>query len=168
MTITGSRNGSRAADGSDAWFPSADPLPAALPSPRLVRPTITRAPSPGAKPTQRSMAGYLTMPRPGDLFKAALLPLTFAIGALTTGHIDTHMCLRALVLIFALEFLIYPARYQWNDIRGFAADQRHPSAVERGRLPGPLELARQHISASGAAAIGRLLIAAALVFAFPG
>ena len=114
------------------------------------------------------MAGYLAMPRPGDLFKAALLPLTFALGAIITGHVDAHMCLRALVLMLALEFLIYPARYQWNDIRGFAADQRHPAAVERGRLPGPVERGPQHIAASGAAAIARLVLAVAVVFVFPG
>src|ERR1700712_5104656 len=70
----------------------------------------------GPQSRQRSMARYLAVPRPGDLFKACLLPLTFAIGALAVGGVDAHMVERALVMVGALELLIYPARYQWNDI----------------------------------------------------
>src|ERR1700712_4977094 len=74
-----------------------------------------------AQSRQRSMARYLAVPRPGDLFKACLLPLAFAVGALAVGGVNAHMCQRAFVMVCALELLIYPARYQWNDIRGFAA-----------------------------------------------
>jgi hypothetical protein len=66
-----------------------------------------------------------------------------------------------------LELLVYQARYQWNDVRGFADDQAHPDSAARGRLPGPIERARPHITASLAVAALRLLLAAAVSLAMP-
>jgi hypothetical protein len=40
-----------------------------------------------------------------------------------------------------------PARYQWNDIRGFVAGQHHPAERDRGRLPGPIERVRARVAA---------------------
>jgi hypothetical protein len=107
------------------------------------------------------------MPRPGDAVKALLMPLTFGLGVLATSGIDGRGLLRALLVLLALEFLIYPARYQWNDVRGFAADQNHPGAKDRGRLPGPRTLARQRVAASTAVA-GLRLTLAAVVAVLPG
>jgi hypothetical protein len=106
--------------------------------------------------------GYLVMPRPGDAVKALLMPLTFGLGVLANGGTDGRTILRALLVLVVLELLVYPARYQWNDMRGFAADQRHPGESDRGRLPGPLSLARQRILASGTVAALRLAVAGLL------
>ena len=123
------------------------------------------APAPAR--SSRSLAGYLVMPRPQDAVKALLMPLTFGLGVLANGGTDGRTVVRALLVLAVLEFLVYPARYQWNDIRGFASDQRHPGEQDRGRLPGPLSMARQRIVASGVVAAGRLA-GAGLVAVLPG
>lgn len=139
------------------------------PAPAPTRPVRASETQAGARrPAGRTLAGYLLMPRPGDAFKALLIPCTFLLGVLGTGGTDLTTVLRAVVVLFAVEFLIYPARYQWNDVRGFAADQRHPGAVDRGRLPGPVERGREHILASCAVAGLRLALVAVLVLALPG
>jgi hypothetical protein len=107
------------------------------------------------------------MPRPKDLFKALLMPLTFGLGVLANGGVSGQTLLRAVVVLAVLELLVYPARYQWNDIRGFVADQRHPAEKQRGRLPGPLENARQHIGASCTVAAARLGLTAVIAL-LPG
>ena len=127
------------------------------------KPARTRAPA-----RRRSLLGYLLMPRPKDLFKALLMPLTFGLAVLATGRVDGTMLLRAVIVLAALELLVYPARYQWNDVRGFAADQRHPSEADRGRLPGPIDRAREHVLASTVVALARVAITAALPFLLPG
>jgi hypothetical protein len=116
---------------------------------------------------RRTLAGYLLMPRPKDLFKALLMPLTFGLGVLANGGVSGQTLIRAVVVLAVLELLVYPARYQWNDIRGFVADQRHPAEKDRGRLPGPLENARQHITASCVVAAARLALTAAIAL-LPG
>jgi hypothetical protein len=114
----------------------------------------------------RSLRSYLLLPRPGDLVKAWIFPATFAIGVLANG-VGGQQVLRAGIVWIALELLIYQARYQWNDIRGFAADQRHPDAAARGRLPGPPSRGRRHRGASALVATGRLGLAAGLALALP-
>lgn len=116
---------------------------------------------------RRTLAGYLVMPRPKDLFKALLMPLTFGLGVLANGGVSGHAVLRAVVVLAVLELLVYPARYQWNDVRGFVADQRHPAEADRGRLPGPLANARRHIVASCVVAAARLAATAVVAF-IPG
>ncbi|BBY18962.1 inositol monophosphatase family protein [Mycolicibacterium litorale] len=117
---------------------------------------------------QRTLTGYLLMPRPKDLVKASLIPVTYAVGTVATGELSTHSVVRALVVLAAVELLIYPARYQWNDARGFVADQRHPDCAGRGRLPGPLCSARRNVAASSTVALLRLLCVPVLVIALPG
>ncbi|MFL5899140.1 MAG: hypothetical protein ACJ76D_11910 [Solirubrobacterales bacterium] len=112
--------------------------------------------------SERSLRGYLLLPRPGDLVKAWIFPAAFALGVLAEGGTSARELLRAAVLWGALELLIYQARYQWNDIRGFAADQRHPDREARGRLPGPPARGRTHIRASALVALGRLAVVAGL------
>ncbi|MDP9165253.1 MAG: hypothetical protein M3O32_04215 [Actinomycetota bacterium] len=77
------------------------------------------------------------MPRPKELVKGLLIPTTYALGVLAGGHVGGASLIRALVVLAAAELLVYPARYQRNDVRGFVADQHHPGG-DRGRLPGPL------------------------------
>jgi hypothetical protein len=118
--------------------------------------------------SERSLASYLLLPRPGDLIKAAIFPAAFALGVLAHGGLDADGLIRAALAWFALEALIYPARYQWNDIRGFTADQCHPDRGRRGRLPGPAERGRRHKAASALVAAGRVAAALALAAAVPG
>ncbi|MGE2730214.1 inositol monophosphatase family protein [Mycolicibacterium vaccae] len=107
------------------------------------------------------------MPRPKDLVKALLIPVTYVLGILSVGEVTTQSLVRAVVVVAAVELLIYPARYQWNDVRGFVADQRHPDSVGRGRLPGPIERARRRVLASTLVAVVRLLLVGVLVVALP-
>ena len=125
--------------------------------------TGTRAP---AAAGGRTLWGYLLLPRPKDLVKAVVVPLTFLLGALAEG-VDGIQVVRALVVWVALELLVYQARYQWNDIRGFAADQSHPDSASRGRLPGPPERARAHVGASAVVLAARLAAVVALVVLLP-
>lgn len=113
------------------------------------------------------MTGYLLVPRPKDLVKAVVLPLAFAVGAVATGGVGPGQVLRAVLVWVALELLVYQARYQWNDARGFYADQAHPDAVSRGRLPGPVDKARPHLIANGLVAALRLALTAGLALAVP-
>jgi 4-hydroxybenzoate polyprenyltransferase len=113
--------------------------------------------------SERSLVGYLLVPRPGDLIKAWIFPLAFAFGVLAAGAASGREVTRAALVWFALELLIYQARYQWNDIRGFDADQRHPDRAARGRLPGPVSRRREHIAASTLVAVGRLGLVAVIV-----
>ncbi|HKH65105.1 MAG TPA: hypothetical protein VKA35_06545 [Solirubrobacterales bacterium] len=115
--------------------------------------------------SERSLRSYLLLPRPGDLVKAWIFPAGFLLGVLAAGGASGEEVLRAAVAWGALELLIYQARYQWNDIRGFAADQRHPDRAARGRLPGPISRGREHIRASALGALGRLGLAALLAVA---
>lgn len=73
----------------------------------------------------------------------------------------------AALVWLALELLIYQARYQWNDIRGHAADLEHPQAASRGRLPGPATRARAHVRASWAVVALRLALVGALAALVP-
>jgi hypothetical protein len=124
---------------------------------------LTASPQP-----QRGLAQYLLLPRPKDLVKGWLIVLTYVLGLLSTGEVNAASALRALLVVSVVELLVYQARYQWNDVRGFVADQNHPSSSGRGRLPGPLARARPHVAASCAVAGARLAVTGALVFALPG
>jgi hypothetical protein len=117
--------------------------------------------------SERTLRSYLLLPRPGDLVKAWIFPAAFLLGVLAEGGASGEEVLRAAAVWGALELLIYQARYQWNDIRGFAADQRHPDRVARGRLPGPVSRGGEHIRASALAALGRLGLVALLASALP-
>ncbi|WP_156745920.1 hypothetical protein [Mycobacterium sp. 1423905.2] len=121
-----------------------------------------------ARAGQRTMVSYLLMPRPKDLVKGWLLVVTYVIGLLSTGAVSAQSIIRALVVLAVVELLIYPARYQWNDIRGFVADQNHPAASRRGRLPGPLSKARARITASGLVALAKLGCTALVIVSLPG
>src|SRR5947209_2938455 len=122
--------------------------------------------APARQARQRSLTSYLLLPRPKDLGKGWLLVATFGLGALAAGGADAHSALRVLVVWPVLELLIYQARYQWNDIAGFEADQCHPDAATRGRLPGPPARARRHKLLSAAVAAARLLLALGIAAAF--
>jgi hypothetical protein len=105
--------------------------------------------------SRRTVAGYLTLPRPRDAVKWAIVPMGFVIGASTTGDLSAGSVGRGLLVWAVLELLVYQARYQVNDMIGFDADQRHPDG-DRGRLPGPVEKKRSRIASSAAAALFKI------------
>jgi hypothetical protein len=72
-------------------------------------------------------------PRPDAWGKALIAPACFVLVATSTGRFGAWN--RFVVLWLVLELLIYPARYQWNDIRGIDADQAHAERNARSRLP---------------------------------
>jgi hypothetical protein len=97
-----------------------------------LRPFAARGRAPG-----RSLAGYLLFPRPADVVKWLFVPIAMTVGFL---HAASNPHWRASVLWcgvawLVFEFLVYQARYQWNDIRGAADDAEHPASAERMRLP---------------------------------
>ena len=81
----------------------------------------------------RGMTGYLLYPRPEAWAKALIAPAFFVFAASSTGRFGNWK--NFLVLWLILEYLIYPARYQWNDIRGIDADREHAEKDARSRLP---------------------------------
>jgi hypothetical protein len=115
----------------------------------------------------RTLGGYLLLPRPKDAVKWWIAPITFALAALARPGLSVGALVDAVLIWAVLELLIYQARYQWNDIRGFAADQRHPDAQSRGRLPGPVECGSAHIAVSRVV-LSLRLVAALLVGAAIG
>jgi hypothetical protein len=117
--------------------------------------------------SERSLASYLLLPRPSDAVKWWIFPAVFLLGAAGAGGFTTQEPIRAGVVWLVLELLIYQARYQWNDIAGFAADQRHPDRAGRGRLPGPVSRGRQRKIASASVSAVRLLAAATVGLLFP-
>src|SRR5947209_17458811 len=139
-----------------AGIPVASPLGAL---PRLSRPQ--------RRQQGRRLTSYLVLPRPGDLGKAVIVPVTFALGTAAAGGTTPTRLWHAALAWLVLELFVYQARYQWNDVRGFKADQQHPDAASRGRLPGPADRALPHITASLTVAAVRLALAALVAIAVP-
>ena len=109
--------------------------------------------------TAPGLAAYLLVPRRDAWGKALMAPACFVAAACSTGHFGGWG--RFAVLWLVLEVLIYPARYQWNDIAGVDADQRHPEARARSRLPAGStpQSRRRSIRLSWLAAAARVLAA---------
>lgn len=82
---------------------------------------------------ERSLGSYLLFPRPEDWVKWAIAPVIFTVTAWSTD-IWRHWGRFVLVWLI-LEYLIYLARYQWNDVRGIDEDTIHAEQKSRGRLP---------------------------------
>jgi hypothetical protein len=109
--------------------------------------------------TAPGLAGYLLVPRRDAWAKALMAPACFVLAAGSTGHFGGWA--RFVILWLVLELLIYPARYQWNDIAGVDADQRHPEAGARSRLPvgSTPQTRRRSIGLSWLTAAARVLAA---------
>jgi predicted secreted protein len=92
------------------------------------------------KEGERALIPYLTYPRPDDAIKGVFLAAGLASALLLAGgeHLN-DLAWPDVVSVVALwvgtEFLLYQARYQWNDIRGHSEDQAAPTSKSRGRLP---------------------------------
>ncbi len=112
--------------------------------------------SPHVEKHERSLLSYLLMPRVAELVKWVIAPSAFVITAWATGSFRSWH--QFILVWLILEYLIYEARYQWNDIRGFHEDSDHPESTARLRLPGGPN-ARRNIVASCLVGILRLALA---------
>ncbi|MFF5519552.1 hypothetical protein [Streptomyces coeruleorubidus] len=90
----------------------------------------------GSVPTGRSLTSYLLLPRPEDWIKWLFVPGGYLVAAWSTKG-TVHWGALALAVLIT-EYLVYSARYQWNDIRGWADDESHPHSAARLRLPSAL------------------------------
>ncbi len=113
---------------------------------------------------ERSLTSYLILPRPEDLVKVIFGPAVFLVATLAARTLDGRHLGRLLLMWVLVEFLVYEARYQWNDVRGVADDDEHPERRARGRLPtGPtLGTKRRNIKISLAVATLKLVVATSL------
>lgn len=102
-------------------------------------PAITAPTPPAAK--SRSVVGYLLLPRPDDAGKMLIAPVVF--GLLVLAGVGQAFTETFLLIWIAFEYLIYSARYQWNDIRGLAGDLAHPERANKPRLPTFLSRSKQ-------------------------
>ena len=90
----------------------------------------------------------------------------FLATAWSTASLDRWPTFLAAWII--LEYLIYAARYQWNDVRGIDEDQSHSQRRARGRLPvgpGRRDIRRNvfiSVSVGGLRLVIALLLAVAL------
>lgn len=135
---------------------------------RLAAPDSTDWHGDGRAPGERSMLGYLLLPRPQDLIKWVFLPVAFFLFYLSGSQDGSSTTLAEAALLWVtLEYLIYSARYQLNDIRGFAEDQAHPDKANRRRLPGPPIVAGRRFLVSGTVALARVIAAVLVGLAVP-
>src|SRR5258708_649914 len=126
------------------------------------KPGADQSPAPGWR-----LAAYLVLPRPDAWAKAQIAPACFLLAASSTGHFGAWK--RLLVLWLVLECLIYPARYQWNDIRGIEGDLQHAEMRARFRLPvGATAQSRQRSIRLSQAAAALRILAALLIGALTG
>lgn len=106
---------------------------------------------------ERSLASYLIFPRPEDWVKWVITPGVFVVAAWSTGNFNRWPTFLALWLI--MEYLIYSARYQWNDVRGVIEDQ----AEGNRRLPAGPEKKYLRRNVGVSLRIGMLRLAIAIV-----
>lgn len=111
------------------------------------------------KHDKRSLPSYLLMPRVAEWVKWVITPGAFVVTAWATGAFRNWH--QFILVWLILEYLIYEARYQWNDIRGIDEDADHPERTARLRLPGGPN-ARRNILASCLVGILRLILAVSI------
>ncbi|MCX5006341.1 hypothetical protein OHB05_27515 [Streptomyces sp. NBC_00638] len=106
--------------------------------------------------TGRSLASYLLWPRPEDWIKWLFVPGAYLLTSWARGKSADWDALAITVLI--TEYLVYSARYQWNDIRGMMDDAAHPQTAARMRLPSTQDKGQRRFifAATSSAAILRL------------
>ncbi|WP_329042929.1 hypothetical protein OHT61_31670 [Streptomyces sp. NBC_00178] len=116
--------------------------------------------SPPRGPRRRGLVSYLVLPRPEDWVKWLLVPLAFTIVVLARDL--TPQWERLLLMVLLVEYLVYAARYQVNDIRGYAEDATHPEAAARMRLPHPADPAARRLVVVCSALVAALRLITAL------
>jgi hypothetical protein len=127
---------------------------------------LPRVPDQGS--SERSLMSYLLLPRVEECVKWLFMLISFVLGALAADGVDRATVVRAAVVFVAFEYLIYEARYQWNDVRGYKPDSEHPERAVRRRLPvgATTRERRRNVAASLGVAILRVLAAGGLALAF--
>jgi hypothetical protein len=108
------------------------------------------------KQNERSLLSYLLMPRVAEWVKWVITPGVFVVTAWATGNFRNWQ--QFILVWLILEYLIYEARYQWNDIRGIREDADHPESTARLRLPGGPDT-RRNVLASCLVGVLRLTLA---------
>ncbi|BDH05825.1 hypothetical protein [Streptomyces seoulensis] len=116
--------------------------------------------SPPRGPRRRGLLSYLLLPRPEDWVKWLLVPLAFTVVVLARDL--TPQWGRLLLTMLLVEYLVYAARYQVNDIRGYAEDAFHPEAAARMRLPHPADAAARRLVVVSSALVAALRLVTAL------
>lgn len=112
------------------------------------------------EPDERSLTSYLLWPRPEDWVKWLVAPGVYLVAAASSGSFNRVTDFTIVWLI--LEFLLYQARYQWNDLRGMAEDRQHVERRARARLPEGVNQAEAWRNVAASAAVAGLRIGAAL------
>lgn len=116
---------------------------------------------------ERRMWSYLVLPRVQELIKWFFIPIAYFIGSLV-ADVDVPISpLYAMLGWLVFEYLIYQARYQWNDIRGLTDDLRHPARSQRGRLPVTALGERKSVVLSGLVILAKMAIAVAVALQVP-
>lgn len=112
-------------------------------------------------PLSKPILIYLALPRPRYLVKWLFFIGAFGAAAYVSGGVTRHELSNAILLLVVLEYLVYQARYQCNDVIGLNSDQRHPERTLRRRLPqgDTDEQARYFMVVSLLVASGRLIAA---------
>ncbi len=116
---------------------------------------------------ERSMWSYLVLPRPQDLVKWFFVPVAYGIGTLLADADAPVAPVYAVLGWLVFEYLVYQARYQWNDIRGLADDLRHPARTERGRLPVTALGEGKSVAVSGLVILVRMAVAVVVALRVP-
>ena len=83
--------------------------------------------------TDRTLSSYLLIPRQEEFVKWLIAPSVFVAAAWVSDTLGNWP--NFLLLWFIFEYLIYNARYQWNDTRGIDEDEIHAARSSRKRLP---------------------------------
>lgn len=88
---------------------------------------------------------YFLYPRLADIQKNLFLVIGFFFGLILLSNVEPSGSLtridikeavyRVVYSWFILDFLVYQARYLWNDLRGIDIDISHPERGKRKRLP---------------------------------
>lgn len=114
---------------------------------------------------------YFIYPRPGDIQKSLFIAMGFLLALflyMTQSPLPfsprdafAHLA----VIWFVLDFCVYQARYQWNDLRGAIEDMNHPRANDRGRLPAKSLGLPRAVILSTLTAAGKLILAIAVSLA---
>ncbi|GGM20465.1 hypothetical protein [Micromonospora yangpuensis] len=113
---------------------------------------------------QRSFLSYLLLPRPEDMIKWSIAPLTYAAFAVGPGG---WADVRGFVVLWlVLEYLVYMARYQWNDVRGVTDDWEHSESAARGRLPIGRDFAETRSNILGSVFVAALRLVLAMLVAW--
>lgn len=88
---------------------------------------------------------YFIYPRVKDCQKMLFIVLGYILGTIIDITVKknfsfsmelfkNHLIL-LLFTLFVIDFLVYQARYLWNDLRGIKGDMSHPLCKSRGRIP---------------------------------